>query len=73
MSCEGGGPCKQVLGNCPALGSPWWLGYTVSAGGSSEVRWTPHPVRVSIRDNGHYELEFPYIPNAPLLQGGKST
>ena len=33
------------------------------------VRWTPHPVIVTIRDNGNL-LGCSYSPIVPLLQGG---
>ena len=35
-------------------------------------RWTPHPVIVTIGDNGDY-IRVLYIPIVPLLQGGGSS
>ena len=40
---------------------------------SSEFRWTPHPVIVTIRDNRDHITRSSYIPIIPLLQGGGSS
>ena len=38
-----------------------------------ELRWTSHPVIVTIRTSNHYSRVFLYIPIIPPLQGGGSS
>ena len=47
----------------------WKLCNMEAARISAQVRWIPHPVTATIRDNRDY-IGSSYIRNIPLLQGG---